>query len=100
MVSIRLRLCLPLAALAPLLAPAAAWTAPDCADLMPSGAPFPMRDLVPGDLVRLRDIGPVDANQQYGGLFSVSPDGTLTVAIEGRSVEVDPFASARILVSA
>ena len=28
------------------------------------------------------------------------PDGTLTVAIEGRSVEVDPFASARILVSA
>ena len=35
-----------------------------------------------------------------GTVTSVSPDGTLTVAIEGRSVEVDPFASARILVSA
>jgi dipeptidyl aminopeptidase/acylaminoacyl peptidase len=73
---LHLRLCLPLAALASLLAPAAAWATPDCADLMPSGAPLPVRNLVPGDLARLRDIGPVDANQQYGGLFSVSPDGS------------------------
>lgn len=34
-----------------------------------------MRALVPLDLVRLRDIGPVDPTQQYGGLFTVSPDG-------------------------
>lgn len=64
-----------LAAAASLLAPAAAWAAPDCADLVPSGAFFPTRSLVPEDLVRLRDIGPVDPTQQYTGLFSVSPDG-------------------------
>jgi dipeptidyl aminopeptidase/acylaminoacyl peptidase len=61
---------------APLLAPAAARAAPDCTDLVPSGARFPDRNLVPEDLVRLRDIGPVDPNQQDEGLFSVSPDGT------------------------
>lgn len=65
-----------LAAAASLLAPAAAWAAPDCADLVPSGAHFPARGLAPEDLVRLRDIGPVDPNQQDEGLFSVSPDGT------------------------
>lgn len=62
-------------AAASLLAPAAAWAAPDCTDLMPSGARFRARNLVPEDLVRLRDIGPVDPNQQDEGLFSVSPDG-------------------------
>ncbi|MFS2108627.1 Atxe2 family lasso peptide isopeptidase [Sphingomonas sp. Sphisp140] len=67
---------LALAAAASLLAPAAAWAAPDCSDLLPSGASFPVRNLVPEDLVRLRDIGPVDPNQQDEGLFSVSPDGT------------------------
>ncbi|WP_244624375.1 Atxe2 family lasso peptide isopeptidase [Sphingomonas sp. So64.6b] len=30
---------------------------------------------MPEDLVRLRDVGPVDPLQQYDGLFSVSPDG-------------------------
>ncbi|MES2449621.1 MAG: Atxe2 family lasso peptide isopeptidase [Pseudomonadota bacterium] len=64
-----------LAVVASLLAPAAAWAAPDCADLVPSGAHFPVRGLVPEDLVRLRDIGPVDPNQQDEGLFTVSPDG-------------------------
>ena len=64
-----------LAVAASLLAPAAAWAAPDCADLVPSGANFPLRNLVPEDLVRLRDIGPVDPNQQDEGLFTVSPDG-------------------------
>ena len=71
-----MRLRLALAAVASLPAPAAAWAAPDCADLVPTGAALPMRNLVPEDLVRLRDIGPVDNNQQYKGLFSVSPDGT------------------------
>ncbi|MDG2535240.1 Atxe2 family lasso peptide isopeptidase [Sphingomonas sp. HITSZ_GF] len=71
MVSLRMAL----AVAASLLAPAAAWAAPDCTDLMPSGARFPARNLVPEDLVRLRDIGPVDPNQQDEGLFSVSPDG-------------------------
>lgn len=70
------RLLLRLALAAPLVVPAAAWAAPDCADLMPAGAVLPMRNLVPEDLVRLRDIGPVDNNQQYAGLFSVSPDGS------------------------
>jgi hypothetical protein len=65
-----------LAVAALLLAPAAAWAAPDCADLVPSGARFPVRNLVPEDLVRLRDIGPVDPNQQDEGLFSLSPDGS------------------------
>lgn len=64
-----------LAVAASFLAPAAAWAGPDCADLVPSGATFPTRSLVPEDLVRLRDIGPVDPMQQYAGLFSVSPDG-------------------------
>ncbi|AJP73677.1 Atxe2 family lasso peptide isopeptidase [Sphingomonas hengshuiensis] len=72
---VNLRVLLLLVALL-LLRPAIARAAPSCADLMPSGAAFPIRDLVPEDLVRLRDIGPVDNNQQYGGLFSVSPDGT------------------------
>jgi dipeptidyl aminopeptidase/acylaminoacyl peptidase len=72
MVSLRMAL----AAAASLLVPAAAWAAPDCADLVPSGASLPVRGLVPEDLVRLRDIGPVDPNQQDEGLFSVSPDGT------------------------
>ena len=53
----------------------AAWAAPGCSDLMSSAASFRMRRLVPEDLVRLRDIGPVDPGQQYAGLFSVSPDG-------------------------
>ncbi|MDV3457677.1 Atxe2 family lasso peptide isopeptidase [Sphingomonas sp. HF-S4] len=64
-----------LAVAASLLAPAAAWAAPDCTDLVPSGAKLPARNLVPEDLARLRDIGPVDPNQQDEGLFSVSPDG-------------------------
>jgi dipeptidyl aminopeptidase/acylaminoacyl peptidase len=72
MVSLRLALALATA----LLAPMAAWAAPDCTDLLPSRADFPARGLVPEDLVRLRDIGPVDPNQQQNGLFSVSPDGT------------------------
>ncbi|WP_241659526.1 Atxe2 family lasso peptide isopeptidase [Sphingomonas glacialis] len=51
--------------------------ATDCADLVPAAGELsqPMHALVPMDLVRLRDIGPVDPTQQYGGLFTVSPDG-------------------------
>jgi len=65
-----------LAVAASVLAPVAARAAADCTDLVPSGARFPARNLVPEDLVRLRDIGPVDPNQQDEGLFSVSAEGT------------------------
>lgn len=63
---------------AALLGAGAASASPDCADLMPPASAKPqfLRALVPEDLVRLRDIGPVDPGQQYGGLFSLSPDGT------------------------
>ncbi|PXA96536.1 Atxe2 family lasso peptide isopeptidase [Nostoc sp. 3335mG] len=71
MVSLRIALVA-----ASLLAPAAAAAAPDCADLLPSGTNLALRNLFPEDLVRLRDIGPVDPNQQDEGLFSVSPDGS------------------------
>ncbi|WCM26349.1 Atxe2 family lasso peptide isopeptidase [Sphingomonas sp. QA11] len=61
-----------------LATPEIAAAAPACADVVPSAAPAPQtkRRLVPDDLVRLRDIGPVDPMQQYAGLFSVSPDGS------------------------
>ncbi|MDT8760537.1 Atxe2 family lasso peptide isopeptidase [Sphingomonas psychrotolerans] len=69
----------PAAALLALLlaAPAFAAAPPDCTDVMPpeTAASEPGRPLVPEDLVRLRDIGPVDPMQQHAGLFSVSPDG-------------------------
>jgi len=64
-------------AAASIAASSAAHAAPDCRDLMPGReAPSPSRALVPEDLVRLRDIGPVDPLQQSAGLFSISPDGT------------------------
>ena len=65
-----------LTALAALVLSSPARAAPDCMGLVPSGAHLPARALVPGDLVRLRDIGPVDPNQQYDRLFSVSSDGS------------------------
>lgn len=50
---------------------------PDCTQLMPEAtASAPIRPLTPEELVRLRDIGPVDPTQQYAGLFTISPDGT------------------------
>lgn len=72
MVSLRFAL-----AAALLGSPVAARAAPDCASLVPSAVTTtqPNRPLVPEDLARLRDIGPVDPSQQYAGLFSVSPDG-------------------------
>lgn len=58
--------------------PGVAAASPSCSDVMPSAiaTPQPRRALVPEDLVRLRDIGPVDPMQQYAGMFSVSPDGS------------------------
>lgn len=47
-----------------------------CADIMPAGDAGPVRALVPEDLVRLRDIGPVEPGPQASGLFTLSPDGT------------------------
>ncbi|MDB5672549.1 MAG: putative peptidase, partial [Alphaproteobacteria bacterium] len=48
-----------------------------CADLVPDpGTPGKAsRPLLPEDLVRLRDIGPVDPSEQATRLFTLSPDG-------------------------
>lgn len=54
---------------------AAAAAAAPCSDLMPSSAPAAARALAPEDLVRLRDIGPVDPFAADSGLFAISPDG-------------------------
>ena len=49
---------------------------PECNTILPaphkSGA---QRPLVPDDLVRLRDIGPVDPDSFAEPLFTISPDG-------------------------
>jgi dipeptidyl aminopeptidase/acylaminoacyl peptidase len=65
-----------LIALAALVLSSPARAAPDGTRPIQSGAHLPPRALVPEDLVRLRDVGPVDPNQQYDRLFSVSADGT------------------------
>jgi len=75
MVSLRTAFAFGSVSLISLAISAAARASPGCADLMPVSSQVSPRPLVPEDLVRLRDIGPVDPNQQYGGLFSVSPDG-------------------------
>lgn len=55
----------------------AASTAPQsCASLLPTGAPAgEMRALAPEDLVRLRDIGPVDPEYFAAPFLAISPDG-------------------------
>ncbi len=54
----------------------AATSASHCRDLIPNRTtPPPRRPLVPEDLVRLRDIGPVDPAGHTAPFFSISPDG-------------------------
>jgi dipeptidyl aminopeptidase/acylaminoacyl peptidase len=56
--------------------PQFAHAADACPDVLPAGdVAGPVRALVPEDLVRLRDIGPVEPGPQASGLFAVSPDG-------------------------
>lgn len=55
-------------------ASAHATTAKDCVDLPPPEHPPLPRALDPEDLVRLRDIGPVDPFAQRARLFTLSPD--------------------------
>lgn len=81
----------PLACAAALLAwPGAAYAADlACADLLPkAAAPSPTRALVPEDLVRLRDIGPVDPSSIDARLFTLSPDGR-RVAFQLRRADPD-----------
>ena len=75
-----MRLAPPLAALAFLAAPAAGAAspvpAPPCEQILPREHPAAnSRPLVPEDLVRLRDIGPVDPEPWAAPFFSISPDG-------------------------
>lgn len=81
----------PLACAAALLAWPGAACATDlaCADLLPkAAAPSPTRALVPEDLVRLRDIGPVDPSSIDARLFTLSPDGK-RVAFQLRRADPD-----------
>lgn len=51
-------------------------TATPCGDIVPQAeGPFPVRPVAPADLVRLRDIGPVDSSSLDARLFTLSPDG-------------------------
>lgn len=85
----RLRIALLAAAAAAL--PQLAHAAGACAGIMPASDAGPVRALVPEDLVRLRDIGPVEPGPQASGLFTVSPDGT-RAAFQVR--RADPASSA------
>ena len=69
-----------LAVLASLAASAAADAspipAPPCGHILPpEGSSAVSRPLIPEDLVRLRDIGPVDPEPWAAPFFSISPDG-------------------------
>ena len=55
-------------------------------------------EFAPGVLDFLQDANILPGHT--GTITDVAPDGTLTVTIEGRTVGVGPFASARILVTA
>ncbi len=49
---------------------------PQCANILPpQQLPTGQRPLVPEDLARLRDIGPIDPNYYAAPFFTVSPDG-------------------------
>lgn len=62
---------------AALALPQLAYAADACPDVMPAGdMAGPVRALAPADLVRLRDIGPVEPGPLASGLFTLSPDGT------------------------
>lgn len=78
-----------------LLVPQRAQADAPCADVMPrSTTPGPRRALVPDDLVRLRDVGPMEPGQQSHGLFTLSPDGR-RVALQVR--RADPVRNAYCL---
>ena len=54
---------------------AAPATGTDCEGLLPQAGRAAIRSLTADDLVRLRDIGPVDPFEADTGLFTLSPDG-------------------------
>ncbi|MFN3255747.1 MAG: metal-dependent transcriptional regulator [Ilumatobacter sp.] len=86
--------------------PGSAYVAPDSAPLaeVPVGQSFTVRriteelEFAPGllDFLEASSIQP----GERGTVTAASPDGTLTIAIDGRHVGVGSFASERILVTA
>jgi dipeptidyl aminopeptidase/acylaminoacyl peptidase len=75
-----MRRLLILAALAPATLPSAAYAAavphPECSAILPpEQLPAGERPLTPEDLVRLRDIGPVEPQYFSAPFFNISPDG-------------------------
>lgn len=73
-----MRIAVALWAPAMLAAAPALAQAPACTEILPAQASTPpvRRTLQPEDLVRLRDIGPVEAGSIDAHLFTVSPDGS------------------------
>lgn len=62
---------------------------PSCAEILPRGqARAPRRALVPEDLARLRDIGPIDPEPHAAPFFTISPDGQ-RVAFQLRRADPD-----------
>lgn len=88
-----MRLVPVLAAIASAAIPAAATASPSsdrgCEEILPPERPrTPSRPLVPEDLVRLRDIGPVDPEPHAAPFFTISPDGR-RVAFQLRQADPD-----------
>ena len=85
----RLLLMLAGAAAVPAAAPAAPTPSGVCEGILPSqDEAGPSRPLIPEDLVRLRDIGPVDPEPHEAPFFTVSPDGG-RVAFQLRRADPD-----------
>jgi DtxR family Mn-dependent transcriptional regulator len=86
--------------------PGSAYTSPDTVELsgVPVGAPFVVTripeelEFTPGLLEFLEDASLVPGTR--GEVTACSPDGTVTVCVDGRHVGIGSFASARIMVMA
>ena len=86
--------------------PGSAYTTPDTVELsqVPVGAAFVVTripeelEFTPGLLEFLEDASLVPGTR--GEVTAASPDGTVTVCIDGRHVGIGSFASARIMVMA
>lgn len=87
-----------LAAAACFVMPATA-SATDCRERLMSPGPSPVRDVMPRDLVELRDFGRSDNGLSGPAPFSLSPDGTeLAVALRRADPDSDSYCIGIIIV--